>query len=100
MKKTQKDFLRDLSKKHKNITMESAGHVLAALKEVLSEYAKQAEMSRTNIEVVLPGLGKFYTVRYGERKHFNPNTLQTETVPESIKIRFKAAECLYKDDTK
>jgi nucleoid DNA-binding protein len=100
MKKTQKEFLRDLSSKNKNVTMESAGYVLDALNKVLFDYVKLADEYRTNIEVVIPGLGKFYTVHYGERKHFNPNTLQTETITPSTKIRFKATESLYKDDTK
>lgn len=90
MKKTQKDFLRDLSSKNKNVTIESAGYVLDALKEVLQDYSKGG------IKVVIPGLGKFYTVQYKERTHFNPNKLQTETIPASTKIRFKASESLYK----
>lgn len=100
MKKTQKEFLRDLSGKNKKVTMESAGYVFDALRQVLFDYVKLAGEHNTNIDVVIPGLGKFYTVHYGERKHFNPNTRQTETVPASTKIRFKATESLYKNNTK
>lgn len=91
MKKTQKEFLRDLSSKNKKVTMESAGYVLDALQDVLADYAKDGH------EVVLPGLGKFYTVKYGERTHYNPHTLQTEIIPPATKLRFKASESLYKN---
>lgn len=100
MKNTQKAFLRDLSSKNKNVTMESARHVLNALKRVLFDYVKQAETAHTNIEVVIPGLGKFYTVLYNKRRRFNPNTRRIEYAPPSTKLRFKASESLYKDNTK
>lgn len=85
MKKTQKDFIRDLSASNKEVTQKSASDVIDAITHVLKSYLDEGH------EVVIPGLGKFYVGNYKERNHFNPATKQVETIQSSKKLKFKAA---------
>lgn len=91
MKKTQKEFIRDIYDSNKELNQQIIGDVLNAFIKTLKQYVKEEN------DVTIHGLGAFSVKTYKERKHFNPATKQVENIKPSKKLTFKPSKKLYEE---
>lgn len=91
MKKTQKDFIRDVSSTSKDLNKQIVENVLDAFIKTFKQYVKEEN------DVTIHGLGAFSIKTYEERQHFNPATKQIETIKPSKKLAFKPSKKLYEE---
>lgn len=91
MKKTQKEFIQDISNTNKELNQQIVKNVLEAINKTLKQYVKDEN------DVTIHGLGAFSVKTYEERQHFNPATKQVETIKPSKKLTFKPSKKLYEE---
>lgn len=89
MKKTQKEFVQDISNVSKELNQQIVKDVLEAITKTLKQYVEEEN------DVTIHGLGAFTVKTYEERQHFNPATKQVETIKPSKKLMFKPSKKLY-----
>lgn len=89
MKKTQKEFIQDISNTNKELNQQIVKNVLEAITKTIKQYIKDEN------DVTIHGLGAFSVKTYEERQHFNPATKQVETIKPSKKLTFKPSKKLY-----
>ena len=88
MKKTQKEFIKDISSTGKELNQQIVKDVLESITKTLKQYVKEEN------DVTVHGLGAFLVKTYEERQHFNPATKQVETIKPSKKLMFKPSKKL------
>lgn len=91
MKKTQKEFIQDISNTTKELNQQIVKDVLDAITKTLKQYVQDEN------DVTIHGLGAFSVKTYEERQHFNPATKQVETIKPSKKLTFKPSKKLYEE---
>ena len=85
MNKTE--FIKKLSKKSK-LSLKECKNYLEVMSSIISDTLKSGD----NISLI--GFGKFEAKKRSARKFFNPITLKSITMPETIVPTFKAGKNL------
>ena len=85
MNKTE--FIKKLSKKSK-LSLKECKNCLEVMSSIISHTLKSGD----NISLI--GFGKFEAKKRSARKFFNPKTLKSITMPETIVPTFKAGKNL------